>query len=79
MYNLYIRAHKDPVRTWAKLLFIAMDDVIFAVMESWPPESRAPDLAEMEKVATQQQKKDTKLHLAQLAKRRHQEQEAATR
>ena len=56
-----------------------MDDAIFAVMESWPPEWRALDLAEMEKVATQQQKKDTKLHLAQLAKRRHQEQEAATR
>jgi len=55
-----------------------MDDAIFGVMESWPLEWCALDLAEMEKIATQQQKKDTKLRIAQLAERRCQEEEAAT-
>ena len=78
MHNLYIRAPKGPAQKWVKLLFIATDDAIFVIMESWPSEWRAPDLAAMEKIATQQQKKDTKLHIAQLAERRRQEQEVDT-
>ena len=54
MHNLYIRAHKDPTRKWVKLPFIAMDDVIFVVMESWPLEWHTLDLAEMEKIIAQQ-------------------------
>ena len=36
-----------------KLSFIVTDDAIFAVMDSWPPEWHALDLAEMEKIAVQ--------------------------
>lgn len=54
MHNLYVREHKDPTRKWVKLPFIAMDDAIFTMMESWPLEWLTPDLVEMEKIATQQ-------------------------
>ena len=48
MHNLYIRAHKDPVRAWEKLSFIAIDDAIFEVMASFSLKWHAPDLAELE-------------------------------
>ena len=71
MHNLYIRAWKDPTRAWEKLPFIATDDEIFEVMASWSPEWCASGLAELEKIAAQQKKKETKLRLAKLAKRKH--------
>jgi len=64
MHNLYIQALQDPVHKWVKLLFIATNDVIFAVMESWPLEWHAPNFETMEKAAAQQRKKDTKLRIA---------------
>lgn len=76
MHNLYIQACKDPAHKWVNLLFIATDDVIFAVMESWPLEWCTLDLAAMEKITEQQWNKDTKLHIVQLAERRRHEQEA---
>lgn len=78
MHNQYIRACKDKARTCVKLPFIAMDGAIFDVMASWSPEWHAPDLVELEKITAQQRKKETKLRMAQLAERKHQEQEAAT-
>ncbi len=50
MHNLYIQACKDHPRTWVKLPFIVTDDAIFVVMESWPPDWRTLDFAEMEKI-----------------------------
>jgi len=45
MHNLYIRAWKDPQKTWVKLLFIATDDAIYEVLATWPPEWHALDVA----------------------------------
>lgn len=37
MRNIYIRVQNDPVHKWEKLTFIATDDTIFTVLETWPP------------------------------------------
>lgn len=49
MHNVYIKAHKDPTLQWTKIPFIAIDDAIILVLESCPPEWRAPDLVELDK------------------------------
>ena len=54
------------------------DDAIYEVMEAWPLEWHTLDLATMEKIVEQQQKKDAKLRIAWVAKKRCQEQEMAT-
>lgn len=41
---------------WVKLPFITMDDAIFNVMVAWYLEWCTTDLAELEKIITQQQK-----------------------
>jgi len=41
-HHVYIRACKDPTKTWNELPYLSMDDVIFAILESWPPEWHAP-------------------------------------
>ena len=41
-HHLFIRAQKDPMKTWHDLLYLATDDVIFAFLESWLLEWRAP-------------------------------------
>ena len=38
MQNIYIRARKDLTQQWTKLPFIATDDMIYTVLETWPPE-----------------------------------------
>lgn len=45
IHNIFIRVHKDPKKQWMKLIFVATHDAIFIVLEKWPPEWRAPDLA----------------------------------
>jgi len=52
MHNIYIKARKDPVKQWTKLPFVATDDAIFTVLETWPPKLHALDLVELENVAT---------------------------
>lgn len=52
MHNIYIKARKYLAQQWTKLPFLAIDDVIFIVLETWPPEWRALDLAELEKMET---------------------------
>jgi len=37
MHNIYIRARKDLVQQWTKLPSIAIGNVMFTVLESWPP------------------------------------------
>jgi len=53
MHNVYIQAWKDPAWQWVKLPFIATHDAIFEVMTTWPLEWHAPDLAKLDKIATQ--------------------------
>lgn len=45
MHNVYIREWKASEEKWATLPFITSDDVVFAVLHSWPPEWHAKDLA----------------------------------
>ena len=48
-HNIYIRACKDLAKKWSKLPFIAIDDVIFDVLETWLPEWRTLDITVVEK------------------------------
>jgi len=73
MHSVYIKARKDLVQQWTKLPFIAINDAIFSVLESWPPKWHAPDLVEMDKATTQKQKDATKLHVTMLVGKRHNE------
>lgn len=77
MHNIYIRAQKNPAKQWTKLPFVATNDAIFIVLETWPPEWCAPDLAELEKVTAQKMKDDAKMCITQLAERRWNEKAAA--
>lgn len=61
MHNVYIKAHKDQVQNWTKLPFIAIDDAIFSMLNSWPPEWHAPDVAVRNKVVVQKHNDATKL------------------
>lgn len=45
MHNIFIMAQKDSMKQWAKLPFLATEDTIFYVLETWTPERHAPDLA----------------------------------
>jgi len=65
-HHMYIRAHKDPAKKWKELLYLAMDDVIFIVLESWPLEWRAPAISsmEMENSPAQRKKEGEKLQMA---------------
>lgn len=53
IHNVYIKVHKDPAQNWTTLPFIAIDDTIFFVLESWPPEWHAPDLAKKDRIVAQ--------------------------
>lgn len=53
--------------------FIATDNMIFIVLETWPPEWRVVGLAELEKVVAQKKKDDAKLRITQLSGRRRNE------
>lgn len=73
MHSIYIRAQKDPTLQWKKLPFVATNDVIFKILETWLLERRAPDFVEIEKSTAERKKDETKLCIAQLAKKTRQE------
>ena len=77
MHNIYIRVRKDLAQKWKNLPFIAIDDAIFTVLETWPPEWCTLDLAELEKAAAQKRKDEAKLRVTQLAEKRHNKKAAA--
>jgi len=56
-----------------KATLLATDDVIFNVLEVWPLEWHAPNIAEIEKSAVLRNKDEAKLHIAQLEKKRRKE------
>ena len=70
MHNVYIKAWKDPKQNWTKLPFIVIDDAIFVVLDSWPPEWCAPNLLLHDETAIQKHKDATKL----LAQQKHNKQ-----
>lgn len=41
-HHVFIKARKDPMKMWHELPYLVTDDVIFAVLESWPLEWRTP-------------------------------------
>lgn len=77
MHNVYIKARKDSAQTWTKLPFIAIDDDIFFMLDSWPAEWHASDLAKRDRTVAQTQKDETKLRVTKLAQQRCNEKAAA--
>jgi len=61
-HHIYIKVWKDPTKTWHEVLYLEMDDFIFALLESWPPEWCTPtsSVVESKKFATQRQKEEAK-------------------
>ena len=74
-HHVYVRACKNPTKKWNEFMYLATDDVIFAILESWPPEWCTPTIfmLEMEKSATQRKKEEAKLQMTQLADKRRKE------
>lgn len=72
-HQIYLKAHKDLAKKWSKLPFIATNDVIFDVLETWLSEWHTPDIIVVEKSFSQKNKEEAKLHMTQLAKKRRQE------
>lgn len=64
------------MKQWTKLPFVATNDAIFTVLETWPPEWRTLDLVEIEKVVSQKKKDDGKFHFTQLVEKRRKEKAA---
>ena len=56
IHSIYIRPHKDPTKKWRRLPFVATDDVIFNILETWLPEWCALDITEIEKSMTKRKK-----------------------
>ncbi len=48
-HHIYLRARKDLTKKWSELPFIATDDVIFDVLETWLPEWHTPDITTVQK------------------------------
>ena len=65
-HHVYIKARKNPMKTWCELPYLVTDDIIFAVLESWLPEWCAPanSVVEAENSTAQQKTKEVKLWMA---------------
>ena len=64
-HHVFIRAWKDPMKTWHNLPYLVTDDVIFTVLESWSPEwhTLARSVVEADKSVVQRKKEETKLQM----------------
>jgi len=64
-HHVFIRARKDPTKTWHALPYLETDDVIFVVLESWPLEWCTPagSVMDTDKSTTQHKKEETKLRI----------------
>ena len=47
-HHVYMRACKDPVKKWNELPYLAMNDIIFDILEAWPPKWPALAISAME-------------------------------
>lgn len=65
-HHVFIRAQKDPTKTWHSLPYLAAYDVIFVVLESWPSELHVATSStmKMDKFVVQFKKEETKLKMA---------------
>lgn len=77
IHRIYIRACKDLTKQWRKLAFLAIDDVIFNILETWSLEWGAPNIIETEKSVAQTKKDEAKLRIAQLTEKRRKDTVAA--
>ena len=70
-HHVFIKVRKDPTNTWHNLSYLATDDAIFAILESWPPKWCTPtsSMVETNKSATQHKKEEKKFQMAQLAEK----------
>lgn len=64
-HHVYISAQKNLVKKWNELPYRATDDVIFDVLEAWPPEWCAPALSmtKTKNSAARWKKEETKLRM----------------
>ena len=78
-HHVFIRAWKDPTKTWHSVPYLATDDDIFEVLESWPLEwhTATGSVVEMDKFTAQRKKEETKLRMAQLVEKRRKEEAEA--
>ena len=65
-HHVFIMARKDPTKTWNNLPYLETYDVIFEVLECWPPEWHAAigSVVEIDKSVAQHKKEETKLRMA---------------
>lgn len=70
MHNIFIKAHKDLVKQWMKLPFVATDDAIFTILDACPPGMVCPRYFQTREATTQKNKDDAKLRVTQLAEKR---------
>lgn len=61
LHSIYIRARKDSTKQLRELPFVAMDNVIFNVLETWPLEWCTLDIMAIEKSVTQRKREEAKL------------------
>jgi len=65
-HHVFIKAWKEPTKMWHELPNLAINDVIFMVLESWPPKWHAlvGSAVEVNKSVAQRKKEETKLWMA---------------
>ena len=76
-HHIYINPRKDPTKTWHELPYLVTEDVIFAVLESWPLEWCTPASFEIENFSAQWKKDKAKSHMMQLAEKHRNKVEVA--
>lgn len=69
-HSIYIRAHKDLAKQWRKLPFVATDDFIFNILETWPLEWHTPSTTEIENSIAHRKKEEAKFRITQLEEKR---------
>jgi len=70
IHSVYIKACEDSAKQCRKLPFVAIDDVIFKILETWLSKWRTPDIAKLEKLEAQRKKEEVKQCIVQLAEER---------
>jgi len=73
-HRLSIKVRKDPSQKWYNLPYLAMNDAINAVLDTWPAEwHTTTDLAIDGSKSDAQKKKEANLKMAQLVDKRKKE------
>jgi len=64
MHHIYIRTRKNLARAWTSLQFIAIDDIVDGVMDTWPPAWRRLEAVECNEAVIRWQEEEAN-HAAQ--------------